>query len=72
MFRQDKDRHVYVLTYRDNGIGLPEGIELANPVSLGLSLVKNLTDQIDGTLQMVPSDGGLCFQISFPMNKGEV
>ena len=38
----------YKLTVRDNGIGLPEELELDNAKTLGLKLVNILTGQIDG------------------------
>jgi two-component sensor histidine kinase len=45
-------------------VGLPEGMELGNTKSLGLQLVKSLTDQLDGSLQIVKTNG-TCFRISF-------
>ena len=61
-FHRENDK--YVLTIRDNGVGLPEGLELGNTDSLGLQLVKSLTDQLDGSLQIVKTNG-TCFRISF-------
>ena len=36
------------LTIADNGIGLPKDIDIENPEKLGLQLVKNLINQLDG------------------------
>lgn len=40
----------YELIIRDNGIGLPEALDLNNLESLGLLLVNNLTEQIEGKI----------------------
>ncbi len=42
----------YELIIRDNGIGLPEKLEFSKLESLGLLLVNNLTEQIDGELKI--------------------
>lgn len=47
----------YELKIWDNGIGLPEGLDINNLESLGLLLVKNLTDQIDGQIYVNNSQG---------------
>ncbi len=54
------------LVVRDNGIGVPEGIDYNNSGSLGLKLVNILTDQIDGKLYLDRSKGTK-FQIRFKM-----
>ncbi|MBY0526828.1 MAG: response regulator [Gemmataceae bacterium] len=61
--QEEKDRR-YRLTVRDNGIGLPKGLDYRNAPSLGLQLVIALTDQLEGTLQMV-QDGGTSVVITF-------
>lgn len=56
------------IEYRDNGSGLPEDIDMDNPASLGLSMLRFLVEhQLEGTLR-INSDQGLCFTISFPFN----
>jgi len=52
------------LMVRDNGIGLPETIELDKIKSMGLLLVKVLTDQLEGTLQ-IRRDMGTEYTIRF-------
>ncbi len=54
----------YELMIKDNGIGLPEGIDLDNLESLGLLLVKVLTEQIEGEL-IINSENGTEFKIRF-------
>jgi PAS domain S-box-containing protein len=45
------------LNISDNGIGLPIDVNLDNTSTLGLQLVKNLTDQIDGHIEIDRSNG---------------
>ena len=53
------------LTYKDNGIGIPEGFDLQKADSLGLKLVKMLTEnQLDGSIDM-ESNNGTKFTIKF-------
>ena len=53
------------LILRDNGIGLPGGIEIDQMESLGLHLVHVLAvHQLDGELH-VSNDPGACFTIRF-------
>ncbi len=54
----------YELIICDNGIGLPKGLGINNLKSLGLLLVKNLTDQIDGRIY-VNNNHGTEFKIVF-------
>lgn len=56
------DKHV--LTVSDNGKGLPEDIDLETVDSLGLKLVNNLVNQIDGEISIDRSHGTE-FKISF-------
>lgn len=48
----------------DEGVGLGEGISVEIPDSQGLSLVKNLTEQIEGTL-VIRSEHGVTASITF-------
>ena len=47
----------YELIIRENGIGLPEELDFNNLETLGLLLVNNLTEQIDGELTINRSPG---------------
>ncbi len=58
--------HQVLLRVGDNGIGLPDDLNLARVSSLGLSLVRNLTKQIRGEVAIVPQAVGSAFQIVFP------
>ncbi len=53
---RDGDR----LTVRvaDDGIGLPDGFDIANATSLGLSIVKTLVSELGGDLEVGPNPAG--------------
>lgn len=55
------------LTVSDNGIGLPGGITMTNPNSLGLKLVTILTEQLKGSIS-IGADQGTSFTVTFPMS----
>ncbi len=63
----------FVLSMSDNGVGIPEDIDLETPDSLGLQLVISLVDQLDGTLEL-KRDNGTEFIVRFAVkekyNKG--
>ena len=47
----------YVLSISDNGVGIPEDLEIEDLDSLGLQLVTTLVDQLDGELEMKRNNG---------------
>jgi two-component sensor histidine kinase len=49
----------------DDGVGLPEGLDIENAETLGLQLVTVLVRQIGGEMN-VEGDGGTTFLIDFP------
>jgi PAS domain S-box-containing protein len=51
-----------VLTVKDNGVGLPGGMDITDMPSLGLQLVNTLVKQLDGTIE-VDSVGGAAFRM---------
>ena len=54
----------YELIISDNGVGLPEELDFDNNKSLGLILVKSLTEQIDGEIT-IHRNHGTEFKIRF-------
>lgn len=47
----------FVLTIADNGIGFPDDTNFRNTNSLGLQLVNNLVEQLDGTIKLDKTNG---------------
>lgn len=62
-FRPDADNRL-TLVVSDTGIGLPKDIDISNSKTLGLQLIKDLVDQLGGTLN-IERDGGATFRITF-------
>lgn len=54
----------YLLEVRDNGVGFEKAFDWETCGSLGLQLVRDLTRQLEGTLE-VTSNGGTVFRIMF-------
>ncbi len=50
--------------YRDSGVGIPDSVDFDNPTSLGLTVIQNLTKQIDGEIGYAYDDG-TCIKIVF-------
>jgi PAS domain S-box-containing protein len=55
----------YVVSVEDNGAGLPEGFDINEQTSMGMTLVKTLTRQIQGEMT-ITSDEWTRFEITFP------
>ena len=53
------------LSVQDNGIGMPASFDIENPGGFGLQMVKLLTGQIHGELQ-VDTNGGTKTTVNFP------
>jgi PAS domain S-box-containing protein len=58
----------FILKVADDGIGIPESIDLENCNSLGIQLVTTLIDQLDGELEL-KRNKGLEFTIKFTVTK---
>jgi len=67
-FRGKKRARDFVLTVKDNGVGIPAGIDPKNAQSMGMKIVAALTRQLGGKLE-VKSEEGTTFRIAFPAPK---
>jgi two-component sensor histidine kinase len=52
-----QDGGACTLLVADNGVGLPAGMNLENPETLGLRLVKMLSQQINGAIELDRTHG---------------
>ena len=64
----EENSHGLKLVVRDSGVGFPEDQNPENSDSLGLKLVRSLTDQLSGTINYCNQNGCIC-EISFPYNR---
>ncbi len=63
----DTERRRLQLTIRDNGVGIPQNIDINSTASLGLRLVKILTQQLRAKLEL-SCDTGTSFHFVFESN----
>lgn len=56
----------YILQFSDDGTGLPEDLNINNVNTIGIDLIINLIEQIDGFLEIEKHKGTL-FKITFPV-----
>ncbi len=59
-----------LLMVKDNGIGLPDKIDIKNTTTLGLQLVTTLVEQLGGTIE-VDMKRGTTFKIKFDKSEGK-
>ncbi len=59
-----KEGNKFVLIVSDTGVGFPDDLDFQNTSTLGLQLVNNLTNQLDGTIEL-NRDNGTEFKITF-------
>jgi len=55
----------YTMTFKDDGVGLPDDLDITHPSSLGLTIVNALTGQLGGTISL-GRNGGSEISITFP------
>ena len=68
--RMHYEGNKYLLTINDNGMGLPKEIDFKNTQSLGFRLVNNLTNQLEGEIELDRTNG-TTFRIIFEELKYE-
>jgi two-component sensor histidine kinase len=62
--KEDNKNTNFTLTISDNGVGIPQNLEIEDLCSLGLQLITTLVDQLDGDLEL-KRDNGTEFIIRF-------
>jgi PAS domain S-box-containing protein len=68
LHREEGKNNTFTLTVSDNGVGIPENLDIGNLESLGLQLVTTLVDQLNGELEL-KRDNGTEFTIRFTVTK---
>jgi PAS domain S-box-containing protein len=69
-FARKANSSYYVLSVRDDGVGMPAALDFRNAESLGLQLVCELTRKLKGTIELDCSHGTM-FKILFPPAYGK-
>jgi two-component sensor histidine kinase/CheY-like chemotaxis protein len=64
-FMRDAATGNYILDYRDNGIGIPAGMDPGKTGTLGMELIYGLTQQLSGSVTL-DRGNGVHFIITFP------
>ena len=54
-----------ILKIRDNGVGLPSGFSIEATQSLGLQLIRTLSEQLRAEYEFLPDTNGCSFQLQF-------
>jgi two-component sensor histidine kinase len=64
--RRDSSAHVTII---DDGVGLPDGFDLATSSNLGLQIVRTLTEnELRGSLQLISNEEETRAELVFPIN----
>jgi len=61
---REKNKKIWLLV-NDNGVGIPKEVNIDNPSTMGLQLIRDLTNQIGGEIQ-IKSNGGTKITVIFP------
>jgi two-component sensor histidine kinase len=63
--KQDGDEEL-LLHITDNGGGFPAGFNWLHADSLGMTMMRGLSDQLDGTFSVI-QETGICIEVRFPL-----
>jgi PAS domain S-box-containing protein len=58
------EEHTFQMVVKDNGVGIPEDLDIGNATSMGLQIVTILVNQLEGSME-VQREGGTTVKIIF-------
>lgn len=58
----------FQVSISDNGVGVPDGFDIAGANGFGLKIVDSLIKQLSGSLSLIPQERGTGFMIKFPIS----
>lgn len=61
----DKRGDDIYLSITDNGVGIPDEVDLENPESLGIKLIRTLSRQLNADAEFSTTNGGTTFSLHF-------
>jgi two-component sensor histidine kinase len=56
------EAHAFQIVVKDNGVGIPENLDIQRPPGMGLQIVSMLVNQLDGSME-VKRNGGTAVTI---------
>lgn len=62
------EKKYLILTIKDNGIGLPKNVDIDNTNTLGMTLIKSLINQLNGSLQL-KNTTGTTYTLTIPLHQ---
>ena len=62
------DGHEFYIAISDNGVGVPDGFDIAESSGFGMRIVDSLVKQLSGSLSMIPQGRGTGFAIRLPVS----
>ena len=61
-----------VLEIKDNGAGLPPGLDIKKTNSLGLKIIQTMAEgELGGTFELLPLSPGTCARVTIPLKEGD-
>ena len=67
--KQESD--VVTITIKDNGVGLPENFDPESTKTLGMQLIKTLSQQLFGSYKFDSNKNGATFRLTFSKKAGQ-
>ncbi len=65
-FKKDADG-LFIMSVSDNGMGMPDNFNLAKSDSMGMVIIRELVNQINGTVRII-NNGGTAVEVRFGRN----
>ena len=62
------DEHEFYIAVSDNGVGVPDGFDIAESSGFGMRIVDSLVKQLSGSLSMIAQGRGTGFAIRLPVS----
>lgn len=57
---------------KDNGAGLPPGLDIKKTNSLGLKIIQTMAEgELGGTFELLPLSPGTCARVTIPLKEGD-
>lgn len=68
VFARMEDGMIHIRV-QDDGVGIPQDVDIDRATSLGLKLIRNLVQQLQGTLTIESASPGTAVNVDFPLGE---